>query len=160
MKVMSKMKKPLLFFFVSAIFLMSITSICDSFHKNKVTEDKNNSKKISDAVMVSKQEIDDLVKKAAQQKYLQDVFNDDKTLPLTKSYTISLQPYQSKIDTKVQPVTQSPSLMRCSYNGQMYVAGDMVKTDQVWLRCTPTFYFLFDKPRIKHEGPSVWTLIQ
>lgn len=153
-------------------FILSSLTLLKYFYENVTLNNKENHqiassenlKKTADSVVISKQAVDDLVKKAAQQKYIQDVFNDGKNLPMPKSQNITLQPYQSNTDLKsvsnIQTVPQNSALTRCSYNGQSYGAGDIVKTDQVWMRCTPTYYFSPDKPTLKQNGQPAWTAVQ
>lgn len=112
--------------------------------------------------VMSKAAVDDLVKKAANQKYLQDVFSNDTKLPVPK-HPIPLQPLTTKAPV-VAPVSTGTAnglnAQRCSYNGQMYVLGDIVKTDKGWIRCTPTFIFSPDNPTSQQYGNPAWTAVQ
>lgn len=53
----------------------------------------------------------------------------------------------------------NPSSERCIYNNQPYVTGDIVKTDQGWIRCTSTIYFSEDSPATAQNGGAVWTAV-
>jgi hypothetical protein len=52
------------------------------------------------------------------------------------------------------------SPQRCMYNNQPYVLGDMVNTEQCWIRCTSTLYFAADQPTSAQQGQSVWIKVQ
>lgn len=133
----------------------------DSQHlKNDIVkENSKNSQSNSGQMVISKQAIDDLVNKAAQQKYLQDVLGGEEKLPVPKSTAVPvpLQALNTHEISKGQNTIQS---QRCFYNGQSFVAGDIVKTDQGWIRCAPTFIFSEDKPTVSNRGVPAWTAVQ
>jgi|SRR6185312_12638995 len=58
------------------------------------------------------------------------------------------------------PASAAPPAQRCTYSGQSYLPGDIVKTDQGWLRCTPTLLFLPENPRLPQSGSPAWTTVQ
>ena len=117
------------------------------------------------SVVMSKKTVDDLVEKAANQKYIQKVFNAPdgiKKLPIPKvSETFKLVPDSMRDNNSKEVVAQ-----RCAYKGQTYVVGDIMKTDGGWIRCTPTIVFTEaeDKGKgiitIRQPGSPVWTAIQ
>lgn len=49
---------------------------------------------------------------------------------------------------------------RCVYNNQTYALGDIVRTEQGWLRCTPTLSFNPDKPTLPQPDRPAWTRVQ
>jgi hypothetical protein len=55
-------------------------------------------------------------------------------------------------------VTSSPA-QSCIYNAQPYLPGDIVKTDQGWLRCTPTLFFSADNGNKLQTGNPEWTKV-
>lgn len=67
----------------------------------------------------------------------------------------SLSAPQQQISTSV-----SITVQRCTYNNQSYVAGDIVKVDQDWMRCTPTILFTPDDPGKPQIGNPTWTKVQ
>lgn len=52
-----------------------------------------------------------------------------------------------------------PSNSRCNYNGQDYLPGDIVKTDQGWVRCTPTLIFNSERAENRPGSPA-WIAVQ
>lgn len=139
------------------ILLLGVTSLSYIFR----IFDKNimvNGNKV-----ISREAMDDLVTKAAEQKYLHDVLTKDvKPLPTPKSI-LSLMPAHSEPEVKNAEITVAvPNIkeQRCVYNSQSYVVGDIVKTEQGWVRCTPTLIFASDKPNIPQYGSAAWTAVQ
>lgn len=68
-------------------------------------------------------------------------------------------------DSTVSLTTQSPASNadnpeRCSYNGQNYSAGDIVKTEEGWIRCTPSIIFSAANPLEAQASNPVWTKVQ
>lgn len=91
--------------------------------------------------------LDKLIQQAADAKYLRDVLGDKHSphLPLPQ-HAMPLQTANSLLRASaVVPANvpgttntkSSPALQRCTYQQQTYVPGDIVKTPQGWLRCTP-----------------------
>lgn len=114
--------------------------------------------------VLSKEAMNDLVAKAANYKYLQDVFAGDKvklpnktqlskTLPITNTATST---FTSSAVLAVAPTRAS----RCNYNGQDYVAGDIVKNDNGWMRCVPLLIFTSDKPTTPQQSGVGWVTVQ
>jgi len=64
-------------------------------------------------------------------------------------------PLPAPTETKVA----KPSNGRCNYNGQDYLAGDIVKTSQGWIRCTPIIIFNTERSE-NMPGSSAWTAVQ
>lgn len=56
--------------------------------------------------------------------------------------------------------TDNFKTQRCAYNGQNYAPGDIVKTGQNWVRCTPTITFTQDKPTVPAYSAPEWVLVQ
>ncbi len=104
--------------------------------------------------VLTKSAVEHLVEQAAKQRYIQDVFDANPKLPLAKK-PIPLQPNspnsmgEATVDTPTQPSTtpgdkhmsDAAKTQRCNYNNQLYVVGDIVKSPQGWVRCTPTLTF-------------------
>lgn len=125
------------------------------------------SKNTGGGVVLSKNTIDDLVEKAANQKYLQKVFNAPdslKKLPMPKTSS-EFKPLPEDMRS-ISGDKSREILARCIYKGQSYVAGDIVKTDGGWVRCTPTIVFVEveDKEKgtslVRQAGSSAWTAVQ
>jgi hypothetical protein len=59
-------------------------------------------------------------------------------------------------------VKKSHSLQSCFYKGEMYLPGDIVKTNEGWIRCTPVLSFLQNDPEKQKSGNlnPVWTKVQ
>jgi hypothetical protein len=103
---------------------------------------------------LTKAAVEELIARASDDKYLHDVLGDksaSKLLPLP-THHITLQPAQqvmalsAKLDNSLPSVAKSNPLaadraavtvQRCTYQQQSYVIGDIVKTPQGWVRCTP-----------------------
>ena len=121
----------------------------------------------SNNVTMTKNAIDDLVKKAADQQYLDDVLNSGPTLPLPnhRHHLIQLQPKinntPEKVTTKTQttnitPTKTTTSNQQCQYQNKTYSIGDIIQTDQGWARCTPAL-----QPNTDGSNQylkAVWTL--
>lgn len=114
--------------------------------------------------VLSKEAVNDLLAKAANYKYLQDVFAGDKvklpnkhqpfkTLPITSTATNTLTPSAT---LPLVPTRAS----RCNYNGQDYIAGDIVKNDNGWMRCVPLLIFTSDKPTTPQQSGVAWVTVQ
>jgi hypothetical protein len=60
------------------------------------------------------------------------------------------------------PVIKSHSLQSCFYKGEMYLPGDIVKTNAGWIRCTPILSLSQNDPEKQKSGnPNpVWTKVQ
>ncbi len=58
------------------------------------------------------------------------------------------------------PVTQPVNTDRCFYKNQTYTPGDILKTEQGWIRCTPTIVFSSEKPELRTQGAPAWTVVQ
>lgn len=52
------------------------------------------------------------------------------------------------------------SAQSCFYNGQSYLPGDIVKTDNGWIRCSPTFSFSQKDPTKSQSANPTWTTVQ
>ena len=115
----------------------------------------------SEQVIISEKTVDDLVDKAAKQKYIQDVFDSNQKLPLSNE-SVPLQPVDTVDQKQFSQKSNTNNIVsqRCYYNGQSYVAGDIVKTDQGWIRCTPTLVFSAEKPTVREYGSPAWTAVQ
>ena len=59
----------------------------------------------------------------------------------------------------IQTSAVEPSNSRCNYNHQDYLPGDIVKTDQGWVRCTPTLIFN-PEPAENKLGSPAWIAVQ
>jgi hypothetical protein len=138
-----------------------------------VQSDHKRSKQVSDAAdmpqVLTESAVEHLVEQAAKQKYIQDVFNANPKLPLPKK-PIPLQPNiinETSVETSAQPsitatnkhISEASNTQRCNYNNQLYVVGDIVKSPQGWVRCTPTLVFPSDNTD-KHFGNPSWISIQ
>ena len=55
---------------------------------------------------------------------------------------------------------QNPAMQRCLYNGQSYIPGDILKTEQGWIRCTPTIIFSSDNTGVRQAGSPAWVSVQ
>lgn len=106
--------------------------------------------------------LDKLIQQAADAKYLRDVLGDKHSphLPLPH-HAVPLQPADQLLRAStVAPVgaantKSSTALQRCAYQQQTYVPGDIVKTPQGWLRCTPVIV-----PPGSATAAPVWTAVK
>jgi hypothetical protein len=106
--------------------------------------------------------LDKLIQQAADAKYLRDVLGDKNSphLPLPH-HAMPLQTADSLLRATVVAPANVPAvatksqaaLQRCTYQQQTYVPGDIVKTPQGWLRCTPVIV-----PAGSAAAP-VWTAV-
>lgn len=119
-------------------------------------------------VVLTKAALDSLVKKAANQQYLQDVLTSGPTLPSPK-HKKQLLPLQHQANQQIsppvaplQPTTtgltakDASDQQHCSYNGQLYSIGEIVQIDKGWVRCTPSVVIHADGS--SQYGAAVWTL--
>jgi hypothetical protein len=137
---------------VSIFFILLIVGIIVFSSRNAVS------------VVLSKNTIDDLVDKAANQKYLQKVFNAPdglKKLPMPKGAKFQPVPEEMRSITSDD---KAGVAQRCIYKAQSYVVGDIVKTDEGWVRCTPTIVFVESEEKgkgvIRQAGSPAWTVVQ
>lgn len=123
--------------------------------------------KVIHTKILSKAAVDDLINRAANAKYIEDVLNTQPTLPL--SSPPRLKPYKKMSYSAEPPVmpqitTKKENAIinaqRCTYNGQSYVPGDIVKTDQGWLRCSSTVIFSSSRTTTSESGKPAWTAVQ
>jgi hypothetical protein len=138
------------------------------------TQSKNLHKYASSAnngVVLTKDAVDDLVRKAADQKYLQDVLSSGPKLPVAshKTSPITLQPNDVTPPTTVVSANPAPAAQQvitslktandnqhCSFNGQTYSLGEIVQIDKGWVRCTPSIMVSADGS--SQYGSAVWIL--
>jgi hypothetical protein len=148
---------------IVAVVLMLLLAYGAGFINKHFFSDKKSDK--SGSVVLSDKTVNDLVDKAANQKYLQKVFDAPesfKKLPMPKA-TTEFQPLPEGMGDKS---SKGAVAQRCTYKGQSYVVGDIVKTDQEWVKCTPSIVFVDsedkDKGKVttKQVGSPVWTLVQ
>ena len=113
--------------------------------------------------VMSKEAVEALVKSAADKKYIEDVLNGaTNTLPKS-SHPVPLQPLLANGRSTTIAVDTNPAVQpvqRCSYSGQLYVTGDMVKTQQGWVRCMPTLVFSSEKNERQEYGMAAWIKVQ
>ena len=135
------------------------------FRRDAVTEKHRISTEDSKSTQVlSKEAVDELVKNAADKKYLQDVLSATSNLPRPK-HPVPLKPADTATSLPLlgngnQPMEiEDVTLQRCSYKGQTYVVGDIVKTTQGWVRCMPTFIFSSEKTERQFGSPA-WIEVQ
>jgi hypothetical protein len=62
--------------------------------------------------------------------------------------------------TPVISVNKSHALQSCFYKDEMYLPGDIVKTKDGWIRCTPTLSFSLNVPTKQQSGNPTWTRVQ
>ncbi len=58
------------------------------------------------------------------------------------------------------PAAASSYAGRCMYNNHTYALGDIVKTEQGWLRCTSTLSFNPDTSTLPQPDRPAWTRVQ
>lgn len=109
-------------------------------------------------VVLTKNAMDALIKKAADQQYLQDVLTSGPKLPL-KQHNIHALPLPVK--NTVLPLrkftAQTAAInQHCSYKNQSYSIGEIVQTDKGWIRCTPSV--VIDRNTSSQYGKAVWIL--
>ena len=108
-----------------------------------------------------------LIKKAADQQYLQDVFTRGPSLPLPlpkqRSVRLLHQTRPSRLKSAIQPpmpASVHPATIldpqQCNWDGQRYSIGEIVRSDQGWVRCTPSV--VSPSEGRSHYGNAVWTL--
>lgn len=131
-------------------------------------------------IVISKQALNDLVKKAANQKYLEDVLAGQPKLPVsTHSPTIAVnQPSTGSIqstpaakeevttrikefihepvESEVKENTSNLTSQQCVYRNQIYSIGAIIQIDKGWVRCTPTLQI--DSAGNSQYGAAVWTM--
>lgn len=147
-------------------------NVNSSLNKEKKT-DKKSEKEKNDSVVVTKSALLELVKKAADQKYLQDVLTSGPKLPVNgrRDKPIDLQEKPSSVvqnqtnisaqkseNEKQQQKSSAPNnaQQQCSYNNQTYSIGEIVQVDKGWVRCTPSIVINSDGS--SQYGDAVWTL--
>jgi hypothetical protein len=117
------------------------------------------------SIVLTKQAVDELVKKAADQQYLQDVLTSSPKLPPHRHAT-SLQAKTTNEKTKPVLLPEKSKRVRnkktvsnpqnCIYNGKAYSIGEIVQIDKGWIRCTPSITINADGS--SHYGQAVWIL--
>ncbi len=71
-------------------------------------------------------------------------------------------PLSSAVPTTLLPSSILNSVnpsQGCTYNHQIYLPGDILKTEQGWIRCTPTLFFMPDS-LTRQTGNPTWTAVQ
>ena len=183
------MKKINLKFIIPILLLITIIVIFFHLHENKNKShvnvnahhslnsekktDKKSEKEKNDSVVVTKSALDELVKKAADQKYLQDVLTSGPKLPVNghRDKPIDLQKKPNSVvqnqtniapqkaeNEKPQQTSSAPNnaQQQCTYNNQTYSIGEIVQVDKGWVRCTPSIVINSDGS--SQYGDAVWTL--
>lgn len=148
----------------------------NSFEKISDVKEKlsTNAKHAPTTVILSKEALDKLIKKAADQKYLQDALSDGDKLPTLNQKPIKLvdlspnigaanistdiissNKNQAAIPT-LADVEKANAQQHCFYQDESYSIGEIVNSDKGWLRCTPSF--TIDKDGHSYYGSAVWIL--
>lgn len=151
-------------------FFLIIYPLYVKSHNTQVVNINTENKSIKTERVVTKEAFDEMVQQAADGKYIKSVLTDPKLpqLPLqnTSKKAVPLQPYPAEMSNdNTLPANPSPKqntvpqeIQRCSYKEQIYVPGDIVKTDQGWIRCVPIFNFSQDGA--KQLSSAAWTSAQ
>lgn len=131
-----------------------------TLHSDSSSNITDSSSADNNTAVLSKQAVNELIKRAADQKYLQDVFNGNSKLPITKQ-DVPLKPLNAGSTLQANSAEESNiSGQRCVYNSQLYIPGDIVKTNIGWIRCTPTILLSGDKQQSIQYGSPAWTAVQ
>lgn len=148
------------FLLVAVIIFLFVGVIIGSYYYNTRGTPAKVGPQSSDTQVMSKEAVESLVKSAAEKKYIEDVLNATTNLPVPK-HPVPLQPAPQSVQPAVTSTSnKAPLAQRCSYAGQLYVAGDMVKTPQTWIRCMPTLIFSGDKSDVQEYGSPAWVVVQ
>lgn len=129
-------------------------------HSKSDSHDQNILRSKNNTILITKTALEDLINRAANQKYLQDVLESGQKLPLPKQNGYSLPKHPVR-KTAIKSANYFDfASKRCSYQGQSYVAGDIVKIPQGWIKCSPIYLFNPRENKLEENKDLAWVVIQ
>lgn len=142
---------------VKKIFLVEIIIICFIFlycyHRTKVEPNLENLPSNTPVTLpiVYKMHI------TQQHTLIPLTINKEKLIRLFQQFhTLSISSVSQTSPIISSANTQITAIGRCSYNGQSYVAGDIINTPQGWLRCSLTYVFLPPNTNLPQISVLAW----